>query len=253
MEIKTGKKNKKLRIDSLLVEKGLVSSRERAQALIMAGKVLVAGLIVDKPGKEVDPEALLSLKEDLPFVGRGGVKLEGFLKSTGIDVTGLVAIDVGASTGGFTDCLLKRGAKKVYAIDVGKGLIDSRLRADPRVTVLEEKNFRYLDPSEVGEPVDLAVIDVSFISLEKILPKTIEFLKEKATVLALIKPQFEVGKGQVGKGGIVRDTAKHAEVIEKIARFSEDLGFKVVEIGDSPISGTKGNKEFWIRLETSTD
>ncbi|MBE7414248.1 MAG: TlyA family RNA methyltransferase [Deltaproteobacteria bacterium] len=247
----SGQKRKKERIDSLLVEKGLVQSRQKAQALIMAGKVFVDGELVDKPGREVDPGAGISLKEGLPFVGRGGVKLASFLDQTGLDVAGMTALDIGASTGGFTDCLLKRGAAKVYAVDVGKGLIDQGLRSDPRVVVLEERNIRYLDPSEVGVPVDLAVIDVSFISLEKVLPKVREFLKEKGAVLALIKPQFEVGKGQVGKGGVVRDPRMHAEVVERIARFSEGIGYKVISTGESPITGAKGNREFWIRLEKS--
>ncbi|MBW7956908.1 MAG: TlyA family RNA methyltransferase [Deltaproteobacteria bacterium] len=244
-----GQKRKKERIDSLLVEKGLVQSRQKAQALIMAGKVFVEGALVDKPGREIDPESEISLKEGLPFVGRGGVKLASFLDQTGLDVAGMTALDIGASTGGFTDCLLKRGAAKVYAVDVGKGLIDQSLRSDPRVVVLEERNIRYLDPSEVGGPVDLAVIDVSFISLEKVLPKVREFLKEKGAVLALIKPQFEVGKGQVGKGGVVRDPRMHAEVVERIARFSEGVGYRVVSRGESPITGAKGNREFWIFLE----
>ncbi|OGP14280.1 MAG: hypothetical protein A2054_02270 [Deltaproteobacteria bacterium GWA2_55_10] len=242
------KKPKKERIDSLLVERGLVASRQKAQALIMAGKVLVAGNMVDKPGKEVDPGADIALKEELPFVGRGGLKLSGFLDQIGLDVAGMIAMDVGASTGGFTDCLLQRGAKKVYAIDVGKGLIDSKLRQDERVVLLEEKNIRYLDPDEVGGKVGLIVIDVSFISLEKVLPKVREFLDENGIVLALIKPQFEVGKGQVGKGGIVKDPALHLEVVDRIKAFSEASGYKVMSTGDSQITGAKGNKEFWIYL-----
>lgn len=214
----------------------------------MAGKVMAGSVVIDKPGKEVDPDAELVVKESLPFVGRGGVKLAGFLDETGIDVTGLVAMDVGSSTGGFTDCLLKRGALKVYAIDVGKGLIDISLRNDPRVVVLEEKNIRYMEPSEIGGPVDLAVIDVSFISLEKVLPAVKGFVKKGGLVLALIKPQFEVGKGQVGKGGIVRDPEKHEEVVERIEKFSVELGFIVRSTGTSPILGAKGNKEFWISL-----
>lgn len=243
------RKKKKERIDSLLVEKGLVPTRQKAQALIMAGKVFVQGALVDKPGREVDPGSEISVKEGLPFVGRGGVKLASFLDQTGLDVAGMTALDIGSSTGGFTDCLLKRGAARVYAVDVGKGLIDQGLRSDPRVVVLEERNIRYLDPSEVGEPVDLAVIDVSFISLEKVLPRVREFLKGKGEVLALIKPQFEVGKGQVGKGGVVRDPAMHVEVVERIAGFSEGIGYVVRATGESPITGAKGNREFWIYLQ----
>lgn len=224
-------------------------TRQKAQALIMAGKVTVGGAVVDKAGKEVDPEAEVVLKESLPFVGRGGVKLAGFLDETGLDVAGMVAMDVGASTGGFTDCLLKRGAARVFAVDVGKGLIDISLRNDPRVVVLEERNIRYLEPSETGEKVDLVVIDVSFISLEKVLPAVKRFVREGGAVLALIKPQFEVGKGQVGKGGIVRDPEQHREVVERIASFSETLGFTVRRKGTSAILGAKGNTEFWIYLE----
>jgi 23S rRNA (cytidine1920-2'-O)/16S rRNA (cytidine1409-2'-O)-methyltransferase len=214
----------------------------------MAGKVTSGSEVLDKPGREVDPGADITVKEPLPFVGRGGVKLAGFLDETGIDAAGLVAMDVGASTGGFTDCLLKRGSLRVYAVDVGKGLIDVSLRNDPRVVVLEEKNIRYMEPSEIGEEVDLAVIDVSFISLEKVLPKVREFVKDGGLVLALIKPQFEVGKGQVGKGGIVRDPQQHRAVVERIGAFSEELGYAVRSTGTSPILGAKGNREFWISL-----
>ncbi len=230
------------------MDRGLAPTRQKAQALIMAGKVMSGSEVLDKPGREVDPEADITVKEPLPFVGRGGVKLAGFLDETGIDAAGLVAMDVGASTGGFTDCLLKRGALKVYAVDVGKGLIDVSLRNDPRVVVLEEKNIRYMEPSEIGEEVDLVVIDVSFISLEKVLPKVREFVKDGGLVLALIKPQFEVGKGQVGKGGIVRDPQQHRAVVERIVAFSEELGYTVRSTGTSPILGAKGNREFWICL-----
>ena len=242
------KRPSKVRVDALVVEKGLAPSRAKAQALIMTGNVLVNGQVLDKAGKEVDPESVITVKETLPFVSRGGVKLAGFLDSENMAVEGLTAIDIGSSTGGFTDCLLKRGARKVYAVDVGKGILDVSLRNDPRVVVLEERNIRYMDPSEVGEKVDLAVIDLSFISLEKVLPKVREFMKEGATVLALIKPQFEVGKGQVGKGGVVRDAEKHLAVVERIKEFSVSAGYSVVSTGASPITGAKGNREFWIRL-----
>lgn len=242
------KKPRKVRIDALVVEKGLAPSRAKAQALIMTGNLLVNGQVVDKAGKEVDPESEITVKETMPFVSRGGVKIAGFLDSEKIDVEGLTAIDIGSSTGGFTDCLLKRGAKKVYAVDVGKGILDVSLRNDPRVVVLEERNIRHMDPSEVGEKVDLAVIDLSFISLEKVLDKVREFMKDGATVLALIKPQFEVGKGQVGKGGIVKDPEKHRAVVERIKEFSVSAGYRVESVGESPITGAKGNREFWIRL-----
>ena len=176
------------------------------------------------------------------------LKLAGFLDETGIDPAGLVAMDVGASTGGFTDCLLKRGAARVYAVDVGKGLIDISLRSDPRVKVLEEKNIRYLDPAEIGEAVDLVVIDVSFISLKLVLPIVKKLLKENGEIIALIKPQFEVGKSEVGKGGIVREKEKHEKVISEIKSFAIDLGIKVLNITKSPITGQKGNVEFLIYI-----
>lgn len=242
------KRPEKERIDVLLVEKGLAQSRHKAQALLMAGKVLVDGAVVDKAGREVGRESAIALKEEMPYVGRGGVKLAGALDNFAVDATGFTVMDVGASTGGFTDCLLKRGARLIYAVDVGKGILDMRLRNDPRVRVLEERNIRHLDRSEIPEPIDLAVIDVSFISLEKVLPRVKEFLREGGRVLALIKPQFEVGKGQVGKGGIVRDPEKHREVVEKIKGFSASMGFNVIATAESPITGAKGNREFWIYL-----
>lgn len=241
-------KKEKERLDALLAERGLAPSRQKAQALIMSGKVLVDGVMIDKAGKEVGKESVLTLKEQMPYVGRGGLKLEGFLDFMGLDVGGLTAMDVGSSTGGFTDCLLKRGAAKVYAIDVGKGLIDVKLRNDSRVIVLEGRNIRYLDPAEIGEQTDLAVIDVSFISLEKVLPKVKEFMKAGGRILALIKPQFEVGKGQVGKGGIVKDPEKHREVVEKIKEFSIGLGITPIAEAESAITGAKGNREFWVCL-----
>jgi 23S rRNA (cytidine1920-2'-O)/16S rRNA (cytidine1409-2'-O)-methyltransferase len=246
---KEDKKRRKVRLDCLLAEKGYADSRQKAQALIMAGKVFVGKTLVDKPGKEVDPESTITLKEVLPYVGRGGIKLAGPLDELKISVDGLVVMDIGSSTGGFTDCVLKRGAKTVYAVDVGKGLLDFSLRNDPRVRVLEERNIRYLDSAEVGEKVDLVTIDVSFISLELVLPRAKEFLKEGGSILALVKPQFEVGKGQVGKGGIVRDPVKHREVLDRITRFAEGLGFKPMAELESPITGAKGNREFWLYLK----
>lgn len=236
------------RLDKLLVEKGLVKGRERARALIMAGKVMVDGMVVDKAGTEVDEGAVITIKEDHPYVGRGGVKLEGALDHFHIPVEGLTIMDVGASTGGFTDCLLKRGVKKVFAVDVGKGLLDWHLRQDKRVVVLEGRNIRYLGSDEVGERMDMVVCDVSFISLEKVIPKVKGFIKDGGSILGLIKPQFEVGKGEVGKGGIVKDPEKHRKVIERIKAFSEGLGFKVEGVYESPIRGVKGNREFWIWL-----
>lgn len=241
-------KPSKERIDALLVARGLVETRTRAKALLMAGKVLVDGHRVDKAGTKVSTDSEITLKETLPYVGRGGLKLRGALEEFSIDPSGLVAADVGSSTGGFTDCLLQRGAAHVYAIDVGRGLLDVKLREDPRVTVMEGVNVRHLDPGAVPEKVSLAVIDVSFISLTKVLPKVSELLAPEAVVLALVKPQFEVGRGEVGKGGIVRDPAKHSRVLESVSGFASTLGF--VEKGrcDSPIKGAKGNREFWLLL-----
>jgi 23S rRNA (cytidine1920-2'-O)/16S rRNA (cytidine1409-2'-O)-methyltransferase len=242
-------KVKKTRIDSLLTTRGLVESRARAQALIMAGRVLVEGAVVDKAGRLVNSESRITLKEGLKYVSRGGIKLAGFLDEFGIDCEGLVVLDVGASTGGFTDCLLKRGAASVIAVDVGKGILDYTLRNDPRVRVLEGRNIRYMEPSDLGGVVvDLAVIDVSFISLEKVLGKVKELLKTDGRIMALVKPQFEVGKGEVGKGGIVRDPAKHRAVVERIKGFAATLGLHPVAEGESPITGAKGNKEFWVYL-----
>lgn len=239
---------KKSRLDVLLVKKGLAESREKAQALIMAGSVTVVGSSAVKPGLLVDPEAVIAVKQGLKYVGRGGIKLEGALDGLGISVDGLIAMDVGSSTGGFVDCLLKRGAKKVFAVDVGHGLLDARLRSDPRVVLLERRNIRHLDEAEVGDSIDIATIDVSFISLEKVLPKVKGFLKQGGKILALIKPQFEVGKGRVGKGGVVRDAALHGSVVERIKGFAEGIGLAGVSIAPSPITGAKGNKEFWIYL-----
>ncbi len=242
------KNPKKLRLDVLLVKKGLADSREKAQALIMAGSVTAGGSSAVKPGSLVDPEAAIGIKEGLKYVGRGGIKLDGALDGLGIDIDGLTAMDVGSSTGGFVDCLLKRGAKKVFAVDVGKGLLDARLRADPRVVVLEQRNIRYLDDAELGEKIDIATIDVSFISLTKVLPRVKGFLKQGGKILALIKPQFEVGKGRVGKGGIVRVAALHDEVVLGIKAFAEGNGLNALSTIPSPITGAKGNKEFWIYL-----
>jgi len=242
------KKNKKVRIDTLVAERGLAESRTRAQALIMAGRVFVGGVRVDKPGTPIDPDAEVTVTESLPFVGRGGVKLEGALDEFGVDVSGRVAADVGSSTGGFTDCMLQRGAVRVYAIDVGRGLIDVKLRTDERVVVMEGRNVRSMTSVDLPEPVDLAVIDLSFISLEKVLASVRTLCRPGATVLALVKPQFEVGKGEVGKGGVVRDPAKHAAVMERVKAFAVSLGMEVRGECDSPITGAKGNREFWLYL-----
>jgi len=240
---------RKERLDKLLLEKGLVQSRERARAFIMEGKVVVEGKTIEKPGTEVDKEARVFLRqEDYPYVSRGGMKLEGALNRFGIDPRGMVVMDVGASTGGFTDCILQRGARKVYAVDVGYGQLAWKLRKNPQVVNLERRNIRTLTQSEVGEKVDLILIDTSFISVEKFLPHLLTFLKGKGYLLILIKPQFEVGKGEVGKGGVVKDPALHQKVIERLSAFSRDLGLRVLGVIESPLRGPKGNKEFLIYL-----
>jgi 23S rRNA (cytidine1920-2'-O)/16S rRNA (cytidine1409-2'-O)-methyltransferase len=240
---------KKERIDKLLVQKGLVSSRERAQALIMASKVLVNGRRVEKAGALVNSECNLLLKDlDLPYVSRGGLKLEKALEVFKVEVMGKTCIDVGASTGGFTDCLLKKGALKVYAIDVGYGQLAWSLQQDPRVISLERRNIRYLSSEDIGDLVDLAVVDTSFISLKMVLPPVMKLIKDGGEIIALIKPQFEVGRGRVGKGGVVKDEMSHTIVIEEISRFAIRSGLKVMGVIESPILGPKGNKEFFIYL-----
>ena len=240
---------KRERLDKLLVDRGIVQSRERAKALIMEGKVNVDDIRIDKAGTKVFIDASLKLKgNDIPYVSRGGVKLAHALEKFGLNVNGITAMDVGASTGGFTDCLLQRGATKVYAVDVGYGQLAWKLRQDPRVVSLERRNIRYLDPGEIDEDIDLAVVDTSFISLIKVLPKVVTFLKKDAGIIALIKPQFEVEKGQVGKGGIVKDPIKHRQVVEKIKSFASLHNLDDMGIVESPISGADGNKEFLIYL-----
>ena len=240
---------KKVRLDKLLVDRALVPSRERARALILAGKVVVGEHAVDKAGAQVAEDAPVRLKgEDIPYVSRGGLKLEKGLDHFAVDPAGRVAVDVGASTGGFTDCLLQRGATKVFAVDVGYGQLAWSLREDPRVVNLERTNIRELTTERLGERPSLAVIDASFISLDKVLPPTLALLAPGAEILALIKPQFEVGKGQVGKGGVVRDAEQHAAVVERIRTLAETLGCLVLGVTESPILGPKGNREFLIHL-----
>jgi 23S rRNA (cytidine1920-2'-O)/16S rRNA (cytidine1409-2'-O)-methyltransferase len=241
------------RIDKLMVQRQLAGSRERARALIMAGRVLVDDQPVDKAGTQVDPEASIRLKgEDIPYVSRGGLKLARALETFQVTAEGRTALDVGASTGGFTDCLLQEGARKVFAIDVGYGQLAWKLRHDQRVINLERTNIRHLTPDQLDEIPDLVVIDASFISLEKVLPSTTALIKPGSDIIALIKPQFEVGKGQVGKGGVVRDPDQHAQVIEKIKLVAAQAGCQVVQLCESPILGTKGNREFLIHLRTGS-
>jgi len=233
----------------MLVEKGLVKSRQRAQALIMAGKVLVNDQPVDKPGFMVASDDTLELKgEDIPYVSRGGLKLEAALNNFELNVTGAVCMDVGASTGGFTDCLLQRGAERVYAVDVGYGQLAWRLRQDPRVRVIERTNVRHMPADAITDPVDLITIDVSFISLKIVVPAIVRFMKPAAFILALIKPQFEVGKGQVGKGGVVRGPELHQQVIADLSDFFITIKLKPEAVYPSPLLGPKGNREFFILL-----
>jgi 23S rRNA (cytidine1920-2'-O)/16S rRNA (cytidine1409-2'-O)-methyltransferase len=245
---------KKERLDVLLVERGVAQSRERARGLIMAGRVSSTSGILDKPGMRVDVAAPLHLAgEDIAYVSRGGLKLEGALDRFGLDPAGKTILDVGASTGGFTDCLLQKGARKVYAVDVGHGQLAWKLQTDPRVVNLERRNIRYLPREEIGEEVDWVVIDASFISIEKFLPHVLEFLRPGGEILSLVKPQFEVGKGEVGKGGVVRDPLQHRSVIERISAFSVSLGLVVLGVAESPLVGPKGNREFFLRLRKGGD
>ncbi|MBI4639758.1 MAG: TlyA family RNA methyltransferase [Candidatus Tectomicrobia bacterium] len=239
----------KERLDTLLVTRGLVESRERARRLIMSGNVFINGSLIEKVGSRVPLDCDVAIKENpLRYVSRGGIKLEKALESFQADVRGKVALDVGASTGGFTDCLLQHGAKRVYAVDVGYGQLAWKLRQDPRVITLERNNIRFLSLSEIPEKIDLATIDVAFISLELVLPVVKQFLGDNGEIIALIKPQFEVGKGEVGKGGVVRDREKHRQVIIKLIEKARALGLTIKGLIRSPLEGPKGNREFFIHL-----
>ncbi len=241
----------KLRLDQLLVERGLAESRTRAQALVLAGKVFSDDTCLDKPGLSLAADAPLRLKgADHPWVSRGGVKLAHALDHFAIDPAGWTCLDIGASTGGFTDVLLSRGAARVYAVDVGRGQLAWRLREDPRVQVLERTNARRLDRSLVPEPVDIVVCDASFIGLATILPAPMALAGQGAVLVALVKPQFEVGKGRVGKGGVVRDPALHQEVCESLeAWLAAQPGWRVLGLTESPLTGPSGNKEFLIAAQ----
>lgn len=235
------------RLDKLLFDRGLAESRERAQQLILSGAVRVAGRRAEKAGMPVASDAPIEvIGPKIPFVSRGGVKLAHALAEFKIDPSGRTAIDVGASTGGFTDCLLQAGAARVYAVDVGYGQIAWRLRQDPRVTLIERQNIRGLRADQVPEPIDIAVVDVSFISLEKVLPKVVEFLKPGATLVALIKPQFEAGRGEVGRKGVVTNPETHQRVVDRVSGFCAEIALEVVGVTVSPILGQEGNREFLI-------
>ncbi|QIA27099.1 TlyA family RNA methyltransferase [Thermaerobacter sp. PB12/4term] len=236
-----------IRLDQLLVERGYFPTRNRARAAILAGRVRVNGQVVDKAGAAVSPDARIEVAGDpIPYVSRGGLKLEHALRAFDLEaaVAGVVAADIGASTGGFTDCLLQHGARRVYAIDVGYGQLAWRLRQDPRVVVMERVNARYLSPGVLPEAVELVTVDVSFISLRLILPAVRGILVPGGGVIALVKPQFEAGPGDVGKGGIVRDPAVHRRVLAEVAAAADQLGFTLLGLAASPILGADGNREF---------
>ncbi len=240
----------KQRLDKLMLERDLAHTIEMARAMIMAGQVVVGDHTVDKAGQQVAVDAEIRIRgESLPYVSRGGIKLRKALDEFGVDVTGLVAVDVGSSTGGFTDCLLQAGAAKVFAIDVGYGQLAWKLQQDSRVVSMEKTNIRYVTPDQLDSEPALATIDASFIALAKVLPATVGLLKPGSRIIALIKPQFEVGKGEVGKGGVVRDSAIHEKVIDDVRRTAQDLGLTVSGLCESPITGADGNREFLILLQ----
>ncbi|MBF0204419.1 MAG: TlyA family RNA methyltransferase [Desulfamplus sp.] len=253
-------KNIKKRLDTLLVEKGLVQSREKARALIMAGTVLVNGFPIDKAGTKVEMEADISFKGgtlqngrilkdgECPYVSRGGLKLDKALKHLQLDVSGMICLDIGASTGGFTDCLLQAGASKIYAVDVGYGQIDWSLRQNAKVVVIERTNIRHMPYETIGQTVDLITIDTSFISLKIVVPAAEKFMTSETHTLALIKPQFEAGKNRIGKGGVVRDPFVRDEIVNEIELFFRQRGYETGDIIESPVKGPKGNVEFIISM-----
>jgi 23S rRNA (cytidine1920-2'-O)/16S rRNA (cytidine1409-2'-O)-methyltransferase len=237
----------KVRLDVLLVDRRLAPTREKARALILAGAVLVGEQCVDKAGALIDPQISLRIKGELsPYVSRGGLKLKGALETFEINVENLVVLDAGASTGGFTDCLLQEGAKKVYALDVGYGQLAWQLRQDPRVVAIERTNIRYFDGRGIEEDLDMATVDASFISLRLIIPPICRLVRQGGFILALIKPQFEVGRKQVGKHGVVREPALHQQVIEEMKIFFQETGLEVLGTCESPLVGPSGNHEFFI-------
>ncbi len=240
----------KERLDVLLVKRNLAASREKAKAVIMSGNVYVEGQKEDKPGTAFSEEVKIEVRgSSLPYVSRGGLKLEKALNNFQVSVEGKVCSDVGSSTGGFTDCMLQNKAKKVFAIDVGKGQLDWKLRQDERVICMEKTNIRYVTPKDLGEPVEFSSIDVSFISLTKVLLPVSEYLTAEGEIVALIKPQFEAGREKVGKKGVVRDKSTHVEVIKSVAEYALSIGFDVLELDFSPIRGPEGNIEYLIHLK----
>ncbi len=240
-------KNPRIRLDKLLVERGISPTRERAKALIMSGSVVVGESSIDKAGTLVSADAEITIKgQDNPYVSRGGLKLKGAFEKFGINVKDLVAFDIGVSTGGFTDCLLQEGARKVYAIDVGYGQLAWKLRQDERVVIFERTNIRYFSGEGIEDEINIVTVDVSFISLKLVMPVVVKLIPEAAVILALVKPQFEVGKGEVGKKGVVRDPAIHKRVVDEIAEFARGLNFEIMGTCESPITGPAGNKEFFL-------
>ena len=246
----------KERLDVLLVNRGLASSREKAKTIIMSGDVFVNGQREDKAGSTFDDKCEIEVRGNkLKYVSRGGLKLEKAVNEFGLSFDGMTCMDIGASTGGFTDCMLQNGAAKVYSIDVGHGQLDWKLRNDERVICMEKTNFRYIKPEDIGEQIDFASCDVSFISLTKILLAARALLKDEGRMVLLIKPQFEAGREKVGKKGVVRDEAVHVEVIEKIVRFADICGFDILRLDYSPIKGPEGNIEYliYLRKDSSED
>ncbi len=239
----------KKRLDTILTEKNIVESKHKAQAMILAGQVFVNNIKVDKPGKKFTEDIEIEIKAFPKFVSRGGFKLEFALNQFNVELRDKICMDVGASTGGFTDCLLQYGAKKVYAIDVGYGQLHYKLRNNPKVINIEKCNFRYIKSNRILDLIDLCTIDVSFISLKLIIPKCLDFLKDNGEIIALIKPQFEAGKDEVGKGGIVKDPIIHKKVISNLKDFFSSINLSVLSLVESPILGQKGNKEFLIYLK----
>jgi len=237
----------KRRLDILLLERELAKSREKAQSMIMAGEVLVNGAMVIKPAIRVDESDTIELRQKPPFVSRGGTKLAHALDHFQLDVHSLVALDVGASTGGFTDCLLKQGASRVYAVDVGYGQLEYSLRIDPRVVVMERINARY--PFTLPEAVDLITMDISFISLEKVVPNVSNLTRRGSSIICLVKPQFEAGRDQVRKGGLIKDPSVHAQVLGRFISWSIGKGYRIRGLTPSPILGASGNREFFVLLE----
>lgn len=238
------------RLDKILVLKGIIDSRERAKALIMEGKILINGMPATKAGAIINQDAVIELKgEGIPYVSRGGLKLEAAINHFNLDLKDKIAMDVGVSTGGFTDCMLQKGAKKIYCIDVGYGQIAWSLRNDPRIILYERTNIRYLEKEKIPDAIDIATVDVSFISLTKVVPKVVEFLKESGEILMLVKPQFEVGKGKVGKGGIVRDEEQRIKAVESVKTMLRESGLNTIGTFQSPIPGQKGNVEYFLYMK----